>query len=215
MFESKKIYFFIVYLYLSLWTQAKDITLTIYSNSSQADFAVGDIKAALIKKGHELSEEKNSTHIILGTVTDKKLTSGLESSNQTLPEGLEAEGFAIRKTTANGISSIWVIGTDEAGLMYGGLELAEIITTGDLGSITNDQQNPYMPKRGTKFNIPLDLRTPSYSDMSDAGQKNMKEMWSWDFWTDYIDHLARFRYNHISLWSLHPFPSMVKVPGYE
>ena len=72
-----------------------------------------------------------------------------------------------------------------------------------------------MPKRGTKFNCPLDLRTPSYSCMSDAAQHNIKEMWSWDFWTDYIDHLARFRYNHISLWSLHPFPSMVKVPGYE
>jgi hypothetical protein len=40
-------------------------------------------------------------------------------------------------------------------------------------------------------------------------------MWSLDFWKEYIDNLANHRYNYISLWSLHPFPSLVKVPGYE
>ena len=40
-------------------------------------------------------------------------------------------------------------------------------------------------------------------------------MWDMAFWKAYIDDLARFRYNHISLWNLHPFPSMVRVPGYE
>jgi len=35
------------------------------------------------------------------------------------------------------------------------------------------------------------------------------------FWKEYIDNLARYRFNFISLWSLHPFPSMVRVPGYE
>jgi hypothetical protein len=40
-------------------------------------------------------------------------------------------------------------------------------------------------------------------------------MWNFGFWKNYIDHLAKYRYNFISLWSLHPFPSMVKVPGYE
>ncbi len=42
----------------------------------------------------------------------------------------------------------------------------------------------------------------------------MLEMWSMDFWTGFIDHLARHRFNMISLWNLHPFPSMVKVPEY-
>ena len=40
-------------------------------------------------------------------------------------------------------------------------------------------------------------------------------MWDLDFWKAYIDDLARFRYNYLSLWNLHPFPSMVRVPGYE
>lgn len=76
-------------------------------------------------------------------------------------------------------------------------------------------RNPYMEMRGTKHNIPLDVRTPSYTDPSDAAQMNIVEMWSFDFWTEYIDNLAKHRYNYVSLWSLHPFPSMVKVPGYE
>ena len=40
-------------------------------------------------------------------------------------------------------------------------------------------------------------------------------MWNFNFWKDYIDQLARHRFNLISLWNLHPLPSMVKVPGYE
>jgi hypothetical protein len=72
-----------------------------------------------------------------------------------------------------------------------------------------------MEMRGTKFNIPLDVRNPSYTDMSDVAQVNIPEMWNFDFWKEYIDQLARYRYNFISLWNLHPFPSMVEVPGYE
>ena len=68
--------------------------------------------------------------------------------------------------------------------------------------------------RGIKFNIPLDVRTPSYTDVSDAAQANMIEMWNFAFWKDCIDNLAKHRYNFVSLWSLHPFPSMVRVPDY-
>ncbi len=40
-------------------------------------------------------------------------------------------------------------------------------------------------------------------------------LWNMEFWKENIDNLARYRYNYISLWNLHPFPSMVRVPGYE
>lgn len=64
------------------------------------------------------------------------------------------------------------------------------------------------------MNIPLDVRTPSYTDVSDAAQQNISEMWSMDFWKEYLDSLASYRFNFVSLWSLHPFPSLVKVPEY-
>ncbi len=132
-------------------------------------------------------------------------------SLQSEGEALKEEGFSILKDT----KALNVIGADAAGAMYGGLELAEQIRIYGLEGVKETTQNPYMERRGTKFNIPLDVRTPSYTDACDAAQKNIAEMWSFDFWKEYIDNLARYRYNYISLWSLHPFPSMVKVPGYE
>jgi hypothetical protein len=128
-----------------------------------------------------------------------------------VPAELKPEGFSLQVKSGK----IAIIAKDEAGLMYGGLELAEQLVVNGLNSIEAMQRNPYMEMRGTKFNIPLDVRTPSYTDVSDAAQKNIPEMWNFDFWKEYIDNLATHRYNFVSLWSLHPFPSMVKVPGYE
>ncbi len=127
-------------------------------------------------------------------------------------EALKAEGFSIEKASSG---QIIIRAKDAAGAMYGGLELAEQIKLFGVEGVKNLSQNPYMAMRGTKFNIPLDVRTPSYTDMSDVAQANIPEMWSLDFWKEYIDNMARYRYNYISLWSLQPFPSMVKTPGYE
>ena len=51
--------------------------------------------------------------------------------------------------------------------------------------------------------------------MGESGQANIATVWDFDFWREFLDRLARNRYNFVSLWNLHPFPSMVKVPGYE
>lgn len=49
--------------------------------------------------------------------------------------------------------------------MYGGLELAERIRLGEeLADIREAQGKPHILRRGIKFNIPLDARTPSYDD---------------------------------------------------
>ncbi len=39
-------------------------------------------------------------------------------------------------------------------------------------------------------------------------------MWSFDFWREFLDEMARHRFNVLTLWNLHPFPSIVKVPEY-
>ncbi len=109
---------------------------------------------------------------------------------------------------------ITVRGADAAGAMYGGLDIAEAIRTGTLDSLKDSDHKPHIAQRGIKFNIPLDLRTPSYTDCSDAAQANIPEMWEREFWTEFLDAMARHRYNVLSLWSLHPFPSLVKVPEF-
>jgi hypothetical protein len=39
-------------------------------------------------------------------------------------------------------------------------------------------------------------------------------MWETNFWARMLDEMARHRYNLLSLWNLHPFPSMVRVSEY-
>lgn len=210
--------FSVIVLFFNLHCEAKVISLFVSKSSPQASFAVTELTKVAHRNGDniaifslsEYQKKSNSDlHIVLATLGDTLLFS--EMKKEVLL--LKKEGFCIRKTAGKN-PVIRVIGKDDAGLMYGGLELAEIIETEGYDAVRDIVQNPYMAIRGTKFNIPLDVRTPSYSDMSDAAQMNIAEMWNLDFWKGYIDNLARYRYNYISLWNLHPFPSLVKVPGY-
>ncbi len=168
----------------------------------QVRFAAEKLHLALESSGYDLIASVEGTRIVLERVAES--TSVAENG-----AGAE-EGFSIRLEGG----SIVVTATDAAGLMYGGLEVAELIRIGGLQAIKEDDQAPYMSMRGTKFNIPLDVRSPSYTDPCDAAQLNMGEVWSLEFWKEYIDFLASSRYNYISLWNLHPFPSLVKVPEY-
>ncbi len=175
-------------------------------------FAAQDIREALAARGHEVWE---------GSAAEAEAKGLRYRIFLASPSGrqLESEAFSLGVHDDGVMRSISVLGGDissrHAGIMYGGMELAEQIRLHDLEGLMPVERTPYMAMRGVKFNIPLDVRTPSYSDMSDAAQENIATVWDWDFWTEYLDTLARYRYNYVSLWSLHPFPSLVKVPGYE
>jgi len=186
----------IVYIFLFSCSHQNQSIKISFDKNPQVEFAVEEIETALAEKSIpvEIVDDKNADIIIAVSKVD----------------GLKEEGFALKSGDI-----ISVTGADVAGAMYGGLELAEQIKVYGLDEIKETTQNPHMELRGTKHNIPLDVRTPSYTDPCDAAQKNIPEMWNFDFWKEYIDNMARYRYNFISLWSLHPFPSMVKVPGYE
>ena len=125
------------------------------------------------------------------------------------------QSYAIRRTEARGRVTIAVLGADPIGAMYGGLDVAEAIRLGVIGKTGDSDHSPHIAQRGIKFNIPLDRRTPTYSDSSDSAQANIPEMWSMDFWREFLDEMARQRFNVLSLWNLHPFPSIVKVPEYS
>jgi len=201
---------------------AASVTLCVDGRSGQATFASEDIQDALWTRGYgirrtnlgKLDQAAEGTRIVLGPRSHRKLIEMLQANGAASVGTLKSEGYSIRVSSKGGRKTYWVVGADDAGVMYGGLELAEVIRIGGLEAVKDVDHNPYMAMRGTKFNCPLDVRTPSYTDVCDAAQNNIIEMWSFDFWKQYIDCLARYRYNYISLWSLHPFPSLVKVPDY-
>jgi hypothetical protein len=72
---------------------------------------------------------------------------------------------------------------------------------------------PLLELRGLKMNVPLDARTPSYADAGDSAQQNIASMWDMEFWTQHLDHMAKHRYNLLSLWSDSPWASMLDFSG--
>ena len=187
------------------------------SSLSALGFAAAEIDTALRKRGFTvtgveppaLGRQNTGVQVILTTV-DAQLP------GQPPVTGLAAQGYAIRRITAGNASRWWIVGADVSGAMYGALELAEAIDlTGSLDGVVDRDINPRIARRGIKFNIPLDARTPSYSDDSSSAQANIADMWDMNFWTEFIDEMARRRYNLLSLWSLSPFPSLVRVPEYS
>jgi hypothetical protein len=181
-------------------------------------FGVAEIEAALkarrIKTVHRDARFPNSfppredTWIFIGRGVKR------EPPSSVAPEGFQITHTRQPEETDSARHVIWIQSLDAAGAMYGSLELAEQIRAQGIEGVTDTARNPYMRMRGTKFNIPLDLRNPSYSDMSDSAQRNIATVWDFEFWRAYLDALARDRYNYVSLWNLHPFPSMVKVPEF-
>lgn len=191
--------------------------------SAPVSFAAAEVAAALRERKFdtrrdltELQDPAAGRRVVVSfwPATDVALLKSMVEDMEPVADGMAAEGFSLRRTGNADMTQFHVFAKDPGGAMYGGLELAELIRTRGVDGVTDIDRNPYMPMRGTKFNIPLDLRTPSYSDMSDSAQANIPTVWDFEFWRAYLDQLARDRYNFVSLWNLHPFPSMVKVPEF-
>jgi len=198
---------------------SKEIEI-FYTPSIQVDFALTELKKGTISENFrmlslsEFNSSKADNKILVVQLKELELFNDLKKQYAEKIKGITSEGFSLFISQTKNARTIYVVGSDEPGLMYGILELAEQIKLRGMPNVFETKQNPYMKVRGTKFNIPLDVRTPSYTDVCDAAQQNIANMWDMKFWTDYIDNLAKNRYNLISLWNLHPFPSMVKVAEY-
>ncbi len=191
---------FLAMLMLSCTSADKPGTVKIHYNGEipQVLFAIDHIKEACRSKGIKMlalhDEEEAALKVYM--IIEPEL------------------GFEAYRVDQGG-DGIVLTGGDANGLMYAGIDLAEMILLGkDLDHIGSLEQKPYIKHRGLRFNIPLDARTPSYDDTGDAAQKNIKTMWEWDFWKQYLDQMAMNRYNLLTLWSLHPYPSWVRVPEY-
>ena len=172
------------------------VAITFDRDDPKIAFAAADIKRALLDAGYTVG----------GTGAD------LQIRFEIYKTGMGPQSFRIRKESDN---TIRVVGGDSCGAMYGGLELAEMVTLGGgLEAVQQKARKPYLFRRGLKFNIPFDARSPSYDDTGTAAQKNIPVMWEFDFWKEFLDTLARNRYNVLTLWTKHPYPGLVKLEKY-
>jgi len=162
----------------------------------QVAFAVADIKEALRATGYELVDTNGDLHIVFAL----------------FESGMGPQAFRIQR---EGDRAIRIVCGDSLGAMYGGLELAEMISLGGgLHAVQEKARKPYVFRRGLKFNIPFDARSPSYDDTGTAAQENIPVMWDFTFWSRFLDTMARNRYNVLTLWTNHPYPGLVKLDKY-
>ena len=188
MFWKKFAFWFLLSLFLINCGDQEPI-FVFDASSEQINFGVSQLKKVL------------EDHPSLATQYQKYSFAEIDGSED---EG----GYDIQVDRGN----VRIQGKDENDLMYGALEVAEQLDI--YQKVIDTRHIPYLKKRGIKMNIPLDARTPSYDDTGDAAQQNIKHMWDWSFWQEYLDALAINRFNVLTLWNPHPFPSMVKLEKY-
>ncbi len=196
------------------------IVISNQSKNKPIEFGISEIEKAAKERGlsiekGKITREEMAGYVLVSILTDSALISKISATKGFLPPKYSgAQCYSIRTKKTENQLELFVLSTDYAGAMYGCLDVAEALRNGTFADITDSDNKPYLEKRGIKFNIPLDLRTPSYSDVSDAFQQNIPVVWEMDFWKQQFDEMARNRFNVISLWSLNPFPSLVKVPEF-
>jgi hypothetical protein len=200
--------------------QISGISIQTDTKDKQVGFAVNEIKQAAVEKGILLIDAKsgkaklnNGMHVRI--ISDSTAAVKMVNAEKLkMPVDFGWQCYSIRIGQSNGQKIIYILTGDNTGAMYGGLDVAEAIRLGTTDQFTDSDHKPYLERRGIKFNIPLDLRTPSYSDMGDAAQQNIPVIWDFGFWQQQFDEMARNRMNVISLWSENPFPSLVKIPEF-
>lgn len=196
------------------------VVLSNFSKDKQVLFGLAEIGRASEERGLIVLTKNIEDQDATGTITVNILADSSQIITAVNVADLKAskyngwQCYSIRTKNSGNHIEIWVLSSDNTGAMYGCLDIAEAIRNQTVGELFDSDNKPYLERRGIKFNLPLDLRTPSYSDLSDAFQQNIPVVWETAFWKQQFDEMARNRYNVISFWSLNPFPSLIKVPEY-
>jgi hypothetical protein len=204
-------------------------TVGVFCNPAtpQHTFAAGDIQKALeakkftveIKDLSTLSGSYTGKKVVIALASNAKVIALLAAQGGSAVGSLGQQAYSLRTTAAPQLS-YWVLGGDDNGAMYGGLQIAENIKFHSFTGTYNKEESPAILKRGIKLNYPLDKMCPTYGKTNHGGfegtsyEKAIPHVWDMTFWTTWFDEMARNRYNVVSVWSCHPFTSLIKMADY-
>ena len=211
-------------LFLQMNSFSETVGIFYDSKVEQIKFAAGDIKKALVSKNFTvdslplsaLDQPYPNKKIVLAVDTNKAVAAALVKEGGTMPGNLGEQAYGLR-TTANPAQSHWVLGGDDNGVMYGGLQIAENISFNNfsLSYTSANVESPKILKRGIKLNLAFDKESTTYGTPKGTSKINgIKNVWDITFWSSWFDEMARNRYNVITVWNNHPFTSMIKMTDY-
>lgn len=148
---------------------------------------------------------------ITAEIVEKSASSGQENiqlniTSKEEDSEIEKEGFRISKKGA----SYLITSIDNSGAMYGLLDLAEQIEMHEgLHKIEEKMVNPRFQFRAIKYNLPwVSYRENESLQANDSLSKDL------NMWASFLDMMAENRFNALTLWSLHPFPYMIKAKNF-
>jgi hypothetical protein len=202
--------------------QAQTVGVFFDSNVPQIKFAAEEVKKALESKkitvemlglaGSNFAYANDK--VVIAMASNTAILGMLTSQGSTPPQGLGEQAYCLR-TTSKAKKTYWVIGGDANGAMYGGFQIAENINKNGLSGTYNNQEAAAIVRRGIKLNLPFDAVSGTYGkDVTSAKTAAIPNVWDMTFWTSWFDAMAKNRYNVISVWSNHPFTSMIKMTDY-
>ena len=190
---------------------SREAVVVYYDNTEPSiEFSAQELQKTLSSIGHnpatlkslaEMPASPDACYVVIAKNTSQSVLRLLETRGGQKTGAMGEEAYALRKTDNSGKKGYWAIGGDRIGAMYGGIHIGELASAGSIEDVANSDNKPYIAKRGMKFNIPLDKRQPSFDDNGTSGRENFKHVWDLNFWKEYLDTIARQRYNVLSLWN--------------
>jgi len=183
-----------------------------------AAHGLSKIESALRAKGiaaekvQSLDAARGKVLIVIGSAPDSVAADLLKAAGAPLPDG--AEALVIRRSEFEGKTALAVCGSDDRGLMYAELDVADRIGWSDdpedpLREVKNAAEKPFVPERA------LSKLVINKSEFE-------RYCFSEEYWTKYLDMLAANRFDTFVLMYGYgsegyfepPYPFMFDVEGY-
>lgn len=182
---------FLLFIFIFVLLPFKSISQNVYllydKSMPQAAYSAEQLKSALSEQNYTVTTDSVSYDFLLNIGVNEVT--------------LQPEAFEI---IPNG-RFITIYGGDESGMVYGSLALAEELGNGvSLADIALIQETPNFPFRGIKHNLPWDTYRPSMA--LDQHYETARDL---DYWESFLDMMAQYRFNSLTLWNLHPFTYMI------
>jgi hypothetical protein len=166
-----------------------DLSIALSADSPALRFGAGELQRALEARGIVSKVAAAAS----GDITPRVDPSAVDG---------QAEAFVIRKDG----DRIVVIG-DEIGAMYGLIDVGETVALGGLESVEPKRARPFLAMRGIKWNLPL--AGGAYAGAE--GGRPGEWLWNRDFWEQFLQMMARNRYNVLTLWNGCPYHQLVHL----
>lgn len=185
--------------------QKKPSVTLKYNGDSVAriSFAIEKLSAALESVGYTVKTGKGGELTILLGTADKMFAGRHDMGREEFKIDIEN-------------SSTVIIGGDASGLLYGCLELADIVVREKkIPARLFVSQKPEMVLRGSCIGIQKPYYLPGRT-VYEYPYTPETFPWLYDkkLWIQYLDSMVENRLNSLYLWNGHPFASLVKLNDY-